>query len=55
MSGEPLATLGYAVLVYADDLEPADDLASDRPLRLLVAVTVGPVRLIDNLDPRGAM
>ena len=55
VSGDPLATLGYAVLVYADDLEPADDLASDRPLRLLVAVTVGPVRLIDNLDPRGAM
>ncbi len=55
VSGEPLATLDYTVLVYADDLEPADDLASDRPLRLLVAVTVGPVRLIDNLDPRGAM
>jgi len=55
VSAEPRAVLDYAVLVHADDLEPADDLASERPLRLLVAATVGPVRLIDNLDPRGAM
>jgi len=49
---EPLVALDYAALVDACDLEPADDPTSDRPLRLLVAATVGPVRLIDNLDPR---
>jgi len=49
---ERLVVLDYAALVDARDLEPADDVASDRPLRLLVAGTVGPVRLIDNLDPR---
>jgi pantoate--beta-alanine ligase len=54
---EPLVHLDYAVLVDADDLEPADPVtgdpaAGDRPLRLLVAAQVGPVRLIDNLDPR---
>jgi len=52
VASEPLVTLDYAVLVDARDLEPADDLGADRPLRLLVAATVGPVRLIDNLDPR---
>jgi len=51
---EPLVTLDYAVLVDARDLEPAGEVASDRPLRLLIAATVGPVRLIDNLDPSGA-
>lgn len=51
---EPLVTLDYAVLVDARDLEPAGDVPSDRPLRLLIAATVGPVRLIDNLDPEGA-
>jgi len=59
---EPLAVLDYAVLVDAHDLEPADlEPAGDkatgatgtgRPLRLLIAVQIGPVRLIDNLDPR---
>ncbi len=49
---QPLVTLDYAVLVDADDLEPAVDTTLDRPLRLLIAATVGPVRLIDNLDPR---
>ncbi len=49
---EHLVVLDYAALVDACDLEPADDRTSDRPLRLLVAATVGPVRLIDNLDPR---
>jgi pantoate--beta-alanine ligase len=48
---EPLVTLDYAALVDGRDLVPADDLADERPLRLLVAATVGPVRLIDNLDP----
>jgi len=66
---EPLVTLDYAVLVDAVDLEPVrrpsggdgsgsgrptDPVGHDRPLRLLIAAQVGPVRLIDNLDPRGA-
>jgi len=49
---ERRVVLDYAALVDARDLEPPDDLSSDRPLRLLVAANVGPVRLIDNLDPR---
>jgi pantoate--beta-alanine ligase len=51
VAGEPTVTLDYAVLVDAADLEPVGG-PSDRPLRLLIAATVGPVRLIDNLDPR---
>ena len=51
---EPLVSLDYAVLVDADDLEPTEPDGQDgRPLRLLIAAQVGPVRLIDNLDPRG--
>ena len=51
---EPLVDLDYAVLVDADDLEPAD--AADRAGRCAcsIAAPVGPVRLIDNLDPRPA-
>ncbi len=49
---EPLVDLDYAALVDAADLEPADDLGGGRALRLLIAASVGPVRLIDNLDPR---
>ncbi|MGD0882333.1 MAG: pantoate--beta-alanine ligase [Acidimicrobiales bacterium] len=49
---QPLVELDYAVLVDADDLEPAFDTSPDRPLRLLIAAAVGPVRLIDNHDPR---
>jgi pantoate--beta-alanine ligase len=52
IAAQPLVRLDYAVLVDADDLEPAPDLAPGRPLRLLVAADVGPVRLIDNRDPR---
>jgi pantoate--beta-alanine ligase len=48
---EPLVHLDYAVLVDADDLERADA-GGAGPLRLLIAAMVGPVRLIDNLDPR---
>lgn len=47
---EPLAHLEYAALVRADDLEPAATV-DGAPLRLLVAARVGPVRLIDNVDP----
>jgi pantoate--beta-alanine ligase len=49
---EPLVSLDYAALVDAADLEPADDLGDGRALRLIIAADVGPVRLIDNLDPR---
>ena len=52
VAGEPLVALDYAVLVDAGDLEPTDVTDDGRPLRLLIAATVGPVRLIDNLDPR---
>jgi pantoate--beta-alanine ligase len=48
---EPSVTLDYAVVVQADDLEPAPMLATGRTLRLLIAATLGSVRLIDNLDP----
>ena len=52
VAGDPAVDLDYAAVVHADDLEPAASCASDRPLRLLIAAAVGPVRLIDNLDPR---
>ncbi|HEX7442892.1 MAG TPA: pantoate--beta-alanine ligase, partial [Acidimicrobiales bacterium] len=52
VASEPSVALDYAVVVHADDLEPATTCATERPLRLLTAATVGPVRLIDNLDPR---
>ncbi|HXW39263.1 MAG TPA: pantoate--beta-alanine ligase, partial [Acidimicrobiales bacterium] len=53
VAGEPSVELDYAVLVRADTLEAVDRLDSTSlPLRLLVAATVGGVRLIDNLDPR---
>ncbi len=48
----PAVALDYAAVVDADDLEPARTCAA-RPLRLLIAAAVGPVRLIDNLDPHG--
>jgi pantoate--beta-alanine ligase len=54
VADEPSVELDYAALVTADDLEPATTTETDRPLRLIVAATVGPVRLIDNLDPRQA-
>ena len=51
VADEPAVVLDYAVLVDAENLEQVGG-RSDRPLRLLVAATVGQVRLIDNLDPR---
>jgi pantoate--beta-alanine ligase len=48
---EPLVELDYAAVVGADDLEPTDLRSGRRACRLLIAATVGPVRLIDNLDP----
>lgn len=57
VESEPLVDLDYAALVGAHDLEPADPTtdgpdSGGQPLRLLVAAQVGPVRLIDNCDPR---
>jgi pantoate--beta-alanine ligase len=53
---EALVSLDYAVLVDADSLQEVGNLgdraapAERRPLRLLLAAQVGPVRLIDNSD-----
>jgi pantoate--beta-alanine ligase len=52
VASEPSVALDYAVVVGADDLERAHTCATTHPLRLLMAATVGSVRLIDNLDPR---
>ncbi len=49
---EATVALDYAVVVRARDLEHVATTGGDEPLRLLVAATVGGVRLIDNLDPR---
>ena len=51
VAAEPLVALDYAAVVDAGDLEPARSCSPSRPLRLLIAATVGGVRLIDNLDP----
>jgi pantoate--beta-alanine ligase len=51
---EPGVDLDYAVVVDATDLTRATATDTARPLRLLIAAQVGPVRLIDNLDPRRA-
>jgi pantoate--beta-alanine ligase len=54
VADQPEVELDYAAVVHADDLEPARSCSPARPLRLLIAATVGPVRLIDNLGPHGA-
>jgi pantoate--beta-alanine ligase len=45
---EPSVLLDYAGVVDADDLSVPARLDGSRPLRLLIAAEVGPVRLIDN-------
>jgi pantoate--beta-alanine ligase len=45
---EPLVDLDYAVAVDAGTLEQIDIVADTASVRLLIAATVGPVRLIDN-------
>jgi pantoate--beta-alanine ligase len=47
----PGAVLDYAAVVRAEDLEPVGAITPGLRLRLIVAATFGPVRLIDNLDP----
>lgn len=51
VAAEPRVHLDYAAAVDPTDLRPATDLGPGTPVRLLVAARVGPVRLIDNLDP----
>ena len=46
--GEPLVSLDYGAVVDAQDLSIPAVLAGRRPLRLIIAAEVGPVRLIDN-------
>ncbi|MGH9096668.1 MAG: pantoate--beta-alanine ligase, partial [Acidimicrobiales bacterium] len=48
---EPAVELDYAAVVHADDLRPATSIRPDGSIRLIIAATVGGVRLIDNLDP----
>jgi pantoate--beta-alanine ligase len=48
---EPTVELDYAAVVQADDLRPASSIRPDGSIRLIIAATVGGVRLIDNLDP----
>jgi pantoate--beta-alanine ligase len=52
VAAEAGVVLDYAAVVRAEDLEPAGTPIGDGPIRLIIAATVGPVRLIDNLDPR---
>ncbi len=52
VAAEDGVDLDYAAVVRAEDLEPARVCTTGEPLRLLIAARVGPVRLIDNLDPR---
>jgi pantoate--beta-alanine ligase len=49
---EPSVDLDYAAVVRADDLRGVASIRPDVAIRLLIAATVGGVRLIDNLDPR---
>ena len=48
IESEPLARLDYAEVVDAETLEPIERLALERPTVALLAVRVGPARLIDN-------
>jgi len=47
LEAEPLVALDYAAVADPRSLQPVDDIDSE--VRLLVAATVGPVRLIDNM------
>jgi pantoate--beta-alanine ligase len=47
---EPLATLDYAAVVDPQDLVQPTVVESDRPVRLVIAARIGPVRLIDNCE-----
>jgi pantothenate synthetase len=45
---EPLVGLDYAVAVDATTLDEVPTIVDPTTVRLLIAATVGPVRLIDN-------
>jgi pantoate--beta-alanine ligase len=51
VAAEPAVDLDYAVVVRSDDLCQPSSIRPDGSIRLLIAATVGGVRLIDNLDP----
>jgi pantothenate synthetase len=48
VAGEPSVTLDYGAVVDAEHLSVPTVLDGRRPLRLIIAADVGPVRLIDN-------
>jgi pantoate--beta-alanine ligase len=48
VAAEPLVSLDYGAVVDAADMSVPTLVDGDRPLRLIVAARVGPVRLIDN-------
>jgi pantoate--beta-alanine ligase len=48
VASEPAVSLDYAAVVDAQDLSVPSVLDGRRPLRLIIAAAVGPVRLIDN-------
>jgi pantoate--beta-alanine ligase len=50
VAGHPAVTLDYAAAVEAGTLAVPEALEPGRPVRLLIAAQVGPVRLIDNLE-----
>jgi len=48
VAAEPLVSLDYGAVVDAEDMSVPAFVDGDRPVRLIVAARVGPVRLIDN-------
>jgi pantoate--beta-alanine ligase len=55
VASEPLVELDYAVAVGSNDLVECDVIADPSSVRLLIAATVGPVRLIDNSEAEGVV
>ena len=55
VAAEPLVTLDYGAVVDAQDLGTPAILDGRRPLRLVIAAQVGPVRLIDNAPAEVAL
>jgi len=48
VAAEPLVSLDYGAVVDAEDMSAPALVERDRPMRLIIAARVGPVRLIDN-------
>ena len=55
VAAEPLVSLDYGAVVDAQDLGTPAILDGRRPLRLVIAAQVGPVRLIDNAPAEVAL